>query len=88
MTASFTESVVEQAALVWLESIGWQLAHGPDITPDMPAAERRDYGEVVLQARLPAGQAGEGDADGARAGRGSVRRMGSRVKGASNNSTS
>ena len=51
MTA-FTESVVEQAALAWLEAAGWQVAHGPDIAPDMPAAERRDYGEVVLAQRL------------------------------------
>ena len=48
----FTESVVEQAALGWLESIGWRIANGPDIAPDMPAAERRDYGEVVLSWRL------------------------------------
>ncbi|MGH6885562.1 MAG: type I restriction endonuclease subunit R, partial [Geminicoccales bacterium] len=47
-----TESVVEQAALAWLESAAWQIAHGPDIAPDMPAAERRDYGEVVLAQRL------------------------------------
>jgi len=39
MTA-FTESVVEDAALAWLEAIGWPVAHGPDIAPDMPAAER------------------------------------------------
>ena len=37
MTAPFTESVVEQAALAWLESIGWQVAHGPDIAPDLSA---------------------------------------------------
>ena len=30
----FTESDVEQAALAWLEAIGWQIAHGPDISPD------------------------------------------------------
>ncbi|MCC6764970.1 MAG: type I restriction endonuclease subunit R [Deltaproteobacteria bacterium] len=47
-----TESVVEQAALAWLEAAGWRIAHGPDIAPDMPAAERRDYGEVVLAQRL------------------------------------
>ena len=47
-----TESVVEQAALAWLESVGWQIAHGPDVGPDMPRAERRDYGEVVLIQRL------------------------------------
>jgi type I restriction enzyme R subunit len=47
-----TESVVEEAALAWLEAIGWQVAHGPDIAPDMPAAEREDYSEVVLAERL------------------------------------
>jgi len=48
----FSEDVVEQAALAWLESAGWTIAHGPDIAPDMPAAERADYGEVVLPQRL------------------------------------
>lgn len=47
-----TESVVEQAALAWLEATGWHVAHGPDLAPDMPAAERADYGEVVLAQRL------------------------------------
>jgi len=47
-----TESVVEQAALAWLESLGWLVKHGPEIAPDMPGAERRDYGEVVLAQRL------------------------------------
>ena len=47
-----TESVVEQAALAWLETIGWRVAHGPHIAPDMPSAERRDYGEVILAQRL------------------------------------
>ncbi len=51
-SARLTESVVEQAALAWLEAIGWQVAHGPDIAPDMPAAERADYGEVVLSRQL------------------------------------
>ncbi len=50
--AHLTESVVEEAALAWLEAIGWRIAHGPDIAPDMPAAERADYGEVVLAQRL------------------------------------
>ncbi|MBI3104092.1 MAG: DUF3387 domain-containing protein [Candidatus Rokubacteria bacterium] len=52
MTNAFTESVVEHAALAWLESAGWRVAYGPDIAPDMPAAERRDYGEVVLAQGL------------------------------------
>jgi len=28
---SFTESVVEDAALAWLESLGYAVLHGPDI---------------------------------------------------------
>ena len=47
-----TESVVEDAALDWLESLGWSVVHGPDIAPDTPGAERVDYGEVVLERRL------------------------------------
>jgi len=42
MTA-FTESTVEAAALAWLEAAGWQLAHGPDIAPDMPASDQSVY---------------------------------------------
>ena len=51
MTA-VTESTVEQATLAWLESLGWSVAHGPDIAPNMPGAERTDYGEVLLARRL------------------------------------
>jgi len=47
-----TESVVEQAALAWLESIGWSVRNGAEIAPGEPAAERDDYGEVVLTQRL------------------------------------
>ena len=35
MTA-FAESVVEQAALAWLESIGWTVRNGAEIALDMP----------------------------------------------------
>ena len=31
---TLTESTVEAAALEWLETIEWQVAHGPDIAPD------------------------------------------------------
>jgi len=47
-----TESVVEQAALAWLESAGWQVGHDPDIAPESPGAERASYAEVVLERRL------------------------------------
>ena len=46
--AGVTESVVEQAALAWLESVGWSVRHGAEIAPGELAAERSDYGQVVL----------------------------------------
>ena len=49
---SFTESTVEQAALAWLESIGWAVRHGAEIAPGELAAERSDYGQAVLAQRL------------------------------------
>ena len=49
---TLTEAVVEQAALEWLGTLGWQVAHGPDIAPDAICAERDDYGQVVLERRL------------------------------------
>ena len=48
----FAESQVEDAALDWLASLGWSVAHGPDIAPDSLAGERSDYREVVLRERL------------------------------------
>ena len=48
----FSESVVEDAALDWLGGLGWSIAHGPDIAPDTPGAERADYSAVVLERRL------------------------------------
>lgn len=47
-----TESVVEQAALAWLESIGWEVANGTDIAPGEPTAERERYDQVILERRL------------------------------------
>ena len=49
---TITEADVEVAALDWLAGLGWQVAHGPDIAPDTPNAERGDYGQVVLEPRL------------------------------------
>ena len=40
MTARFTESVVEQAALDWFRALGYQVVFGPSIAPGEPAAER------------------------------------------------
>ena len=54
MSSTITESTVEDAALAWLESLGWAVAHGPDIAPDALAAERSDYGQAMLEQRLRA----------------------------------
>ena len=48
----FAESVVEEAALGWLEDLGYTILHGPKIAPGEPFAEREDYGQVVLEGRL------------------------------------
>ncbi|GIW41256.1 MAG: hypothetical protein KatS3mg076_1833 [Candidatus Binatia bacterium] len=47
-----SESVVEDAALDWLQGLGWAFEHGPDIAPDGAQPERSDYGQVVLGGRL------------------------------------
>jgi type I restriction enzyme R subunit len=55
MTAQrFAESVVEEAALAWLESLGYAVLHGPEIAAGMPGAERSDpnYRDVMLEGRL------------------------------------
>ncbi len=49
---TFNESTVEDAALSWLEGVGWTIAHGPDIAPEMQGAERDNYSDVVLAGRL------------------------------------
>jgi type I restriction enzyme R subunit len=48
----FNEATVETATLDWLSALGYQTLFGPEITPDMPAAEREHYGQVVLEYRL------------------------------------
>ncbi|NPV81559.1 MAG: type I restriction endonuclease subunit R [Firmicutes bacterium] len=50
--SGFTESTVEQAALAWLESLGYAILSGPEIAPGEPQAERREYRQVVLERRV------------------------------------
>ncbi len=57
MVPRIVEHHVEQAALAWLESIGWAVHHGAEIAPGEPFAERADYGRVVLEQRLRPGVA-------------------------------
>ena len=49
-----TESVVEQAALAWLESSGWHIASGTEMAPGVAGSERLGYDQVVLNSRLRA----------------------------------
>src|SRR6266478_7796909 len=50
--SGFTESVVEEAALDWLRELGYAVAHGPEILPGEPGAEREKFEEAFLPARL------------------------------------
>jgi type I restriction enzyme R subunit len=52
MSHRLSESHVEDAALVWLQDLGYTTIFGPDIAPDMPGAERSGWSEVVLPNRL------------------------------------
>lgn len=52
MSERFTESIIEQAALSWLERMGYLILSGPEIAPGEAMAERENYGEVVLERRL------------------------------------
>ena len=56
MSGRFGESDVEEAALHWLEGLGYAVLHGPDISAGQPAAERTDPGhrDVILERRLRA----------------------------------
>ena len=52
--SAITESIVEEAALAWLEGLGYAVLHGPAIACGALGAERRDpnYRDVVLGQRL------------------------------------
>ncbi|WP_367190024.1 type I restriction endonuclease subunit R [Burkholderia sp. Ed8] len=55
--SGITEDAVEQAMLEWLAALGWQTAHGPDISPPdakTPGTERDTYRDVTLRYRLAA----------------------------------
>ena len=40
MSQAFSESVLEDAALAWLESLGYTVKYGPEIAPGELLAER------------------------------------------------
>lgn len=49
-----SENIIEQSALELLQAIGWQYAHGSNISPDGIACERENFSDVVLVGRLRA----------------------------------
>jgi type I restriction enzyme R subunit len=52
MTGYLFESEVEEVTLSWLEGLGYNILHGPDITAGETFAERESYYEVILKQRL------------------------------------
>ena len=50
--ALVTESIIEDTALAWFEGLGYEIIHGPDITPGEPGAERDSYADTLLVSRL------------------------------------
>ncbi|MEA3351565.1 MAG: type I restriction endonuclease, partial [Chloroflexota bacterium] len=53
--AKITESVVEETALAWFESLGYVTAFGPDLAFDGARPERKakaQYSDVILEDRL------------------------------------
>ena len=52
VTSGINEHDVEIEALAFLQGVGWEISHGPDLAPGAPVSERNNYGEVVLDRRL------------------------------------
>jgi len=48
------ENAVEQAALGWFESLGWDIARGAEVSPGADTPLRARYEDVVLESRLRA----------------------------------
>jgi len=50
--SKFIESIVEDAALTWIEDLGYAIKYGPTIAQGELFAERKDYDQVILSQRL------------------------------------
>jgi hypothetical protein len=53
---TFSQSVVEEAALEWFEGLGYSVLGGPEIAYGEPAAERTDpeYRDMILEGIIAA----------------------------------
>lgn len=52
MPPTFSEDLIEQVALQWLDKLGYSVLHGPAIAPGAAGAERADYAQTILTERL------------------------------------
>ena len=48
VAASGEDAYAEQPTLQWLEELGWEVEHGPDLGPEGSAPERETWRDVVL----------------------------------------
>jgi len=49
---NITEDTLEQQTKLWFDEINYTTVFGPDIAPEAPNEERKDYSEVILVNRL------------------------------------
>ena len=49
--SSLNESTIEEAALAYLEDLGWGIAHGPDIAPETTGS--RLISLLLRKIRIP-----------------------------------
>jgi type I restriction enzyme R subunit len=52
------DAYAEQPTLQWLEELGWEVQHGPDLGPEGSSPERDSWRDVVLTGRLRSAVAG------------------------------
>lgn len=53
-SSKITESVIEETALAWFESLGYDIESGPEITFDGTRPERKAdafYADVILEEK-------------------------------------
>lgn len=49
---NFTESIIDQATIDWLGSLGYAYAFGLDLAFDRPVTESESYEDIILLDRL------------------------------------
>ncbi|MCW5829976.1 MAG: type I restriction endonuclease subunit R [Deltaproteobacteria bacterium] len=47
-----TESHLEEACLEWFRGLGYSVEYGPNIEPEGPRPERKEFSEVLLEGRV------------------------------------